>query len=74
MYLTYKFKSIVSASSISSFMPGTVFLPLTLSIDLIILKLKKRQSLIFIMDFASTLCWIVRLTLGFTVIEVIAIV
>jgi hypothetical protein len=71
---TYKLKSIISASSISSLNYYAVLLVFCFSIDLVVLKLKKGQGLVLVVSLALALAYIKSFTCSCLIIEIIPII
>jgi hypothetical protein len=71
---TYKLKSIVSASSISSLHYYAVLLVFCFLIDLVVLELKKGQGLVLVVSLALALAYIKSFTCSCLVIEIIPII
>ena len=74
MSFTYKLKSIISASSISSLNYYAVLLVFCFSIDLVVLKLKKGQGLVLVVSLALALVYIKSFTCSSLIIEIIPII
>ena len=74
MSFTYKLKSIVSASSISSLNYYAVLLVFCFSIDLVVLELKKGQGLVLVVSLALALAYIKSFTCSCLIFEIILII
>ena len=74
MSFTYKLKSIISASSISSLHYYAVLSVFCFSIDLVVLELKKSQGLVLVISLALVLAYIKSFTYSCLVIEIIPII